>query len=71
MTLGMFFSVLAASAAGFLEFMSLQRWHSGHRIQQIIHNHVYNASDISLLWQLPQYCLVGTAEVFAGVAGKF
>jgi hypothetical protein len=37
----------------------------------VIHNWTYNASDISLLWQVPQYCLVGSAEVFAGVAGKF
>lgn len=36
----------------------------------MIHNWTYNASDISLLWQVPQYCLVGSAEVFAGVAGK-
>jgi dipeptide/tripeptide permease len=36
----------------------------------VIHNWTYNASDISLLWQIPQYCLVGSAEVFAGVAGK-
>jgi dipeptide/tripeptide permease len=36
----------------------------------VIHNWTYNASDISLLWQVPQYCLVGSAEVFAGVAGK-
>lgn len=39
-------------------------------IVQVIHNWTYNASDISLLWQVPQYCLVGSAEVFAGVAGK-
>jgi len=41
-----------------------------HGIVQVIHNWTYNASDISLLWQVPQYCLVGSAEVFAGVAGK-
>ncbi|XP_046979798.1 solute carrier family 15 member 4-like [Schistocerca americana] len=67
--LGMGFSFSAAVAAGVLEYFSLKRWQQGHAIQQVIHNTTYNASDISLLWQIPQYCLVGSAEVFAGVAG--
>lgn len=66
---GMSFSFMAAIAAGMLEFLSIRQWKHGHRVSQIIHNVTYNASDISLLWQVPQYCLVGTAEVFAGVAG--
>ncbi|PNF22357.1 hypothetical protein B7P43_G17504 [Cryptotermes secundus] len=67
--IGMGFSLLAAVSAGVLEFFSVQRWREGHGIIQVIHNWTYNASDISLLWQVPQYCLVGSAEVFAGVAG--
>ncbi|XP_067014683.1 solute carrier family 15 member 4 [Anabrus simplex] len=66
---GMGFSFFAAIAAGVLEFFSIMRWKDGHTVKQTIHHRVYNASDISLLWQVPQYCLVGTAEVFAGVAG--
>jgi hypothetical protein len=38
-------------------------------INQIISNTNYNASAMSILYQIPQYCLIGTAEVFAGVAG--
>ncbi|PSN41808.1 Solute carrier family 15 member 4 [Blattella germanica] len=68
-TIGMGFSLLAALSAAVLEFFSVQRWREGHGIAQVIHNWTYNASDISLLWQIPQYCLVGSAEVFAGVAG--
>ncbi|XP_071447914.1 solute carrier family 15 member 4-like [Hetaerina americana] len=67
--IGMGFSVAAGSSAGILEYMSLKRWEDGYHVVQSIGNSTYNASDISLLWQIPQYCLVGTAEVFAGVAG--
>ncbi|XP_046386168.1 solute carrier family 15 member 4-like [Ischnura elegans] len=67
--IGMGFSVAAGSSAGLLEYFSLRRWAAGHQVVQTIGNSTYNASDISLLWQVPQYCLVGTAEVFAGVAG--
>ncbi|XP_021933393.1 solute carrier family 15 member 4-like isoform X2 [Zootermopsis nevadensis] len=66
---GMGFSLLAAVSAGVLEFFSVQQWREGYGVIQVIHNWTYNASDISLLWQIPQYCLVGSAEVFAGVAG--
>jgi len=40
-----------------------------NRIIQVISNTSYNASALPILWQIPQYCLIGTAEVFAGVAG--
>ncbi|KAJ1523836.1 hypothetical protein ONE63_010394 [Megalurothrips usitatus] len=66
---GMGLSLCAAISAGLLETISMQHWHDGHHIEQIIHNRKYNASDVSVLWQVPQYCLVGMAEVFAGVAG--
>ena len=64
------FSVTAAAAAGLLEYFSLRHWAQGFHVVQTIGNSTYNASDISILWQIPQYCLVGTAEVFAGVAGN-
>ncbi|XP_026279499.1 solute carrier family 15 member 4-like isoform X2 [Frankliniella occidentalis] len=66
---GMALSLCAAVSAGLLETISMQHWHDGHHVEQIIHNRKYNSSDVSVLWQVPQYCLVGMAEVFAGVAG--
>jgi len=39
-------------------------------ITQVISGTVYNASAMPITYQIPQYCLIGAAEVFAGVAGK-
>ena len=39
-------------------------------IIQVISGTVYNASAMPITYQIPQYCLIGAAEVFAGVAGK-
>lgn len=40
-----------------------------HWTNQTISGVSYNASSLSILWQIPQYCFMGAAESFAGVAG--
>jgi len=66
---GMIVSLLAVLSAALVEHFRLQEWQNGNSVIQIISNTSYNASSLPILWQIPQYCLMGTAEVFAGVAG--
>ncbi|KAF4518883.1 hypothetical protein B566_EDAN006734 [Ephemera danica] len=67
--IGMLLSTFAVSVAGGLETISMNDWKNGHRVNQTIANETYAASEVSVLWQIPQYCLVGSAEVFASVGG--
>lgn len=66
---GMIISLIAVIVAALVEHLRLEDWRQGNSINQIISNTNYNASAMSILYQIPQYCLIGTAEVFAGVAG--
>lgn len=69
--IGMLFSILAVMTAGGLESYRIYLWkhdNSSH-IEQIIGNVTYHAVNISIFWQIPQYILVGAAELFASIAG--
>ncbi|MCL4129528.1 UNVERIFIED_CONTAM: hypothetical protein GTU68_037102, partial [Idotea baltica] len=69
--LGMVFSTLAVSTAGGLESYRTYLWRNdpSSHIDLVIGNATYHAVDISIFWQVPQYVLVGAAEVFANIAG--
>ncbi|XP_033747307.1 solute carrier family 15 member 4-like [Pecten maximus] len=78
-TLGMFFACLAVLVAGVVENQRLKRIYLCDRdgqqfcknftIIQKIDNSSYNAADMNVFWQIPQYALIGVSEVFACVAG--
>ncbi|KAK6190852.1 hypothetical protein SNE40_002627 [Patella caerulea] len=75
---GMVFAIAAMLVAGALEYFRLKSfwpWGEGEcqcknrSVPQIIGDTKYNAADLSVLWQIPQYALIGMSEVFTSVAG--
>ncbi|XP_041348632.1 solute carrier family 15 member 4-like [Gigantopelta aegis] len=75
--LGMVFAIAAMLAAGVVEHFRLKAFwpHSGNKqcTNASINQHIgisdYEAADLSILWQIPQYILIGISEVFTSVAG--
>ncbi|XP_076042645.1 solute carrier family 15 member 4-like isoform X2 [Oratosquilla oratoria] len=69
--LGMLFSLLAVMSAGGLESYRTYLWRNDNstHIEQLVGNVTYNAVNISIFLQVPQYMLVGAAEAFASIAG--
>ncbi|KAG0729059.1 Solute carrier family 15 member 4 [Chionoecetes opilio] len=69
--IGMVFSILAVMVAGGLESYRIFLWRTDNssHIEQVVGNVTYHAVDISIFWQVPQYVLVGAAELFASIAG--
>ncbi|XP_076434587.1 solute carrier family 15 member 4-like [Babylonia areolata] len=74
--LGMVFATLAMVVAGVVEHFRLEVFWNynasscvSHAIPQTIDDTIYHAADMSVLWQIPQYMLIGLSEVFTSVAG--
>ncbi|CAH1232631.1 SLC15A4 [Branchiostoma lanceolatum] len=68
-SLGMFFGLCAVMCAGGLETYRLHLVQSNHTVNQTISNASFEAADMWIWWQIPQYSLIGVSEVFASVAG--
>ncbi|KAH9492198.1 hypothetical protein Btru_026521 [Bulinus truncatus] len=73
--LGMFFAMLAMIIAAIVEFFRLRSFWPfpdcpcmKAAINQTIGDTTYEAADMSVFWQIPQYALIGISEVFASVA---
>ena len=67
---GFFCALLGALAAGILEMVRLGLIHSGDTLHQSVGGKVVVAANLSVLWQIPQYALIGLSEVFAVTTGK-
>lgn len=67
-SIGMVIAFLAILVAGCLETYRLDLVDDGQAIVQVIGNTTYNAADLWIMWQAPQYTLIGISEAFASVS---
>ena len=69
--IGMVFSAVAMVAAGVLEiFRKRTIAKDGYCLHLVTGDSDFYAADLSILYQIPQYVLIGISEVFTSVAGK-
>jgi len=69
--LGMMFAVGAMCVAGGIEMWRLSIYFKDDRENtcwQTIGKTKYRAADMSIMWQIPQYCLIALSEAFASIA---
>ncbi|ESO97977.1 hypothetical protein LOTGIDRAFT_103713 [Lottia gigantea] len=73
---GMIFAMASMVVAGVVEHFRLKSFwpHNdepckNNSVMQLIGENEYQAADLSIFWQIPQYALVGLSEVFTSVAG--
>ncbi|XP_054717561.1 solute carrier family 15 member 4-like [Uloborus diversus] len=64
--IGMACAVMAMIIAGGVEWYRVQ---CKENVLQTIGKETYNATNVSILWQIPQYSLIGISEVFTNVGG--
>ncbi|KAL5018748.1 hypothetical protein ScPMuIL_004470 [Solemya velum] len=64
---GLVLSGLSVFVAGGVEI--LRKEHLTGDNQQILAGETFNASSMSVFWQVPQFALVGASEVFASITG--
>ena len=63
---GMLFAAASVIVAGVVE---IKRRNDGGFHMQTVFDEKYNASSTSILWQVPQFVLIGSSEVLASITG--
>lgn len=69
MGIGMVCAASSMIIAGCLELCRLHFITENQVVNQTIENTTFVAADLSILWQIPQYSLIGISEVFTSVSG--
>ncbi|KAJ8023047.1 Solute carrier family 15 member 4 [Holothuria leucospilota] len=69
-SIGMVLAILGMIIAAIVEIQRKNIMLQGHYLQQNLSKEVFNASDLSVLAQIPQFALIGASEVFAGNTGQ-
>ncbi|XP_071104488.1 solute carrier family 15 member 4-like [Haliotis cracherodii] len=69
MGIGLVFSASSVAVAGIVEIYRKQNLASTGGIVQTLGGENFNASQLSVLVQIPQFALVGTSEVFTSIPG--
>lgn len=66
---GMILATLSVTIAAIIEIQRKNIMRDGHYLQQNLSTEVFNASDLSVMVQIPQFALIGASEVFASITG--
>ena len=65
----MMLTVLAGIIAATLEILRKQDIAASGGMPQEVAGKVFNASHLSVLWQVPQFVMLGVGEVFTSITG--
>ncbi|XP_031564279.1 solute carrier family 15 member 4-like [Actinia tenebrosa] len=66
---GMIFAAASVAVAGFVEIKRRNCYENGEFITQNLFNKNFNASNMTVFYQVPQFVLIGTSEVFTSITG--
>ncbi|CAH1243902.1 SLC15A4 [Branchiostoma lanceolatum] len=68
--IGMFLGIVSICVAAFVEIARKRVMEEdGGSFQQVVAGEAFESSTLSIFWQVPQFTLIGLAEVFAMTAG--
>lgn len=67
---GMIFAAASVAVAGCIEIKRRNCFEDGKVITQHLFKKTFIASDMSVFYQVPQFVLIGTSEVFTSITGN-